>query len=66
MSEEMQLSQGMLVTCRVGEKTKVGPCRVVFVGDDYVTVEDPDQKMWQIEPTRVEPANDQLAGLLSR
>ena len=66
MSEELQLTQGMLVTCRVGDNTKVGPCRVVFVGDDYVTVEDPDQKMWQIEPGRVEPANEQLAGLLSR
>ncbi len=68
MSEEPQdisLTKGTLVMCRLGEKTRVGPCRVVFVGADYVTVEDPDQNIWQTTLDRVERADDQLSSLLN-
>lgn len=59
------ISAGMLVMCRLGEQTLVGPCKVVHVGDDYVTVEDPNQKLWQTTLDRVEAADDQLSDLLN-
>ncbi len=68
MSEETQnltLTKGTLVMCRVGKRTKVGPCRVIFVGADYVAVEDPDRNLWQIDLDRVERADDQLSHLLN-
>ena len=68
MSEETRdtsLSKGTLVMCRLGERTKIGPCRVVFVGSNYVTVEDPDQNVWQTTLDRVERADDQLSSLLN-
>ncbi len=64
-AQEFSLSKGTLVMCQLGEKTRVGPCRVVFVGNDYVTVEDPDQNIWQTTPDRVARADDQLSNLLS-
>jgi len=64
-SEEMGLTKGTLVTCRLGEKTTIGPCRVVFVGADYVTVEDPDQRVWQTTLDRVERADEHLSDLLN-
>ena len=51
--------------CRLGEHTVVGPCKVLFVGEDYVTVEDPNQKLWQTTLDRVEPADDQLSDMLN-
>ncbi len=66
MSEEaIGLTRGTLVMCQIGENTVVGPCRIVYVGADYVTVEDPDQKVWQASLDRVERADDQLSALFS-
>ncbi len=68
MPEDIQntnLTRGTLVMCRLGEKTVVGPCRVVYVGADYVTVEDPDQNLWQTTSDRVERADEQLSDLLN-
>ena len=68
MADEGQrtdITAGMLVTCQLGEHTSVGPCKVLFVGDDYVTVEDPNQKLWQTTLDRVEPADDQLSDMLN-
>jgi len=64
-NEDVGLTKGTLVTCRLGERTVIGPCRIVFVGADYVTVEDPDQRVWQTTPDRVERADDQLSELLN-
>lgn len=64
-NEGVGLTKGTLVTCRLGERTVIGPCRIVFVGADYVTVEDPDQRVWQTTPDRVERADDQLSELLN-
>ena len=68
MAEETQgteLTKGMLVMCRLGEKTVVGPCRVVYAGEDYVTVEDPGRKVWQTTPDRVDRADERLSHLLN-
>ena len=68
MSEEPQgasITRDMLVMCRLGENTTIGPCRVVFVGADYVTVEDPERNVWQTTVDRVERADDRLADLLN-
>ena len=63
--QQADITAGMLVTCRLGEHTVVGPCKVLFVGEDYVTVEDPNQKLWQTTLDRVEPADDQLSDMLN-
>lgn len=65
ISQGTNLTQGTLVMCNLGEKTVIGPCRVVFVGADYVTVEDPDRNIWQTTPDRVERADDQLSSLFN-
>jgi len=66
MSEESAgLTRGTLVMCQIGENTVVGPCRIVYVGADYVTVEDPDKKVWQTSLDRVKRADDQLSALFS-
>ena len=64
--EDGSLTKGTLVVCRLGENTVIGPCRVVFVGADYVTVEDPDRKIWQTTPDRVKRADDQLSDLFGQ
>ena len=56
----LDLTAGMLVSCRVGERTTVSPCRVIYVGPGYVTVEDPERRMWQVSPDRVEPVSGSL------
>ena len=63
--ERANVSAGTLVVCRLGDHTVVGPCKVLFVGEDYVTVEDPNQKLWQTTLDRVERADDQLSDLLN-
>ncbi len=63
--QQVDITAGMLVTCRLGEQTVVGPCKVLFVGEDYVTVEDPNQKLWQTTLDRVDPADDQLSDMLN-
>ena len=65
MNQNAVLTKGTLVICRIGERTVVGPCRVIFVGPDYVTVEDPDQNVWQTDPERVERADEQLGELFN-
>ena len=65
VTQTTTLTKGTLVMCRLGERTVIGPCRVVFVGSDYVTVEDPDRNVWQTTPDRVERADEQLGELFS-
>ena len=55
--QEHNISPGTLVMVRLGDRTVVGPCKVIFVGPDYVSVEDPGERLWQTTLDRVELAN---------
>lgn len=64
-SQEFEITPGTLVMCRIGDNTVVGPCKVIFVGPDYVTVEDPAKKLWQTTVDRVDKADSQINDMLN-